>query len=119
MNGMMRMSEKKCIAVDLDGTLAYYDTYKGAHHIGRPIPAMMQKVRKWLKEGHQVAIFTARASSEENIRYVKERLKKYGLPDLMVTNIKYPQFTDFFDDRAWRVLKNKGIVFPLPKKEEV
>ena len=28
------------IGVDLDGTLAFYDMWRGMEHIGKPIPAM-------------------------------------------------------------------------------
>jgi len=52
------------IGVDLDGTLAYYDYWRGAEHIGEPIPAMLERVRKWLAEGKDVRIFTARVDRE-------------------------------------------------------
>jgi hypothetical protein len=48
------------IGVDLDGTLAHYDGWKGASHIGEPVPAMVQRVKRWLNEGWEVRIFTAR-----------------------------------------------------------
>ena len=48
------------IGVDLDGTLAYHDTWKGHEHIGEPIPAMLQRVKDWLDRGLTVKIFTAR-----------------------------------------------------------
>lgn len=31
------------IAVDLDGTLAEYDGWKGSAHIGNPVPKMVEK----------------------------------------------------------------------------
>lgn len=49
------------IGVDLDGTLAEYAGWQGPEHIGRPIPAMVERVRKWLADGKEVRIFTARA----------------------------------------------------------
>ena len=52
------------IGVDLDGTLAYYDEWRGALHIGEPIPAMLERVRRWLDEGKDVRIFTARVNRE-------------------------------------------------------
>ena len=33
------------IAVDLDGTLAYYDKFRGKDHIGKPIPKMIERVK--------------------------------------------------------------------------
>jgi hypothetical protein len=55
------MSSQGWIGVDLDGTLAHYDGWKGADHIGAPIPAMVERVKGWLAEGKTVKIFTARA----------------------------------------------------------
>lgn len=54
------MSANGWIAVDLDGTLAFYDHWRGPEHIGDPIPAMVERVRRWLAEGNDVRIFTAR-----------------------------------------------------------
>lgn len=49
------------IAVDLDGTLADYSAgWRGAGVIGAPVPEMADRVRRWLAEGRQVRIFTAR-----------------------------------------------------------
>ena len=38
------MSTSGTIAVDLDGTLARYDGWKGIDHIGDPIPLMVSRV---------------------------------------------------------------------------
>lgn len=56
------MAIKLWISVDLDGTLAEYHIWYGADHIGNPIPAMMERVRRWLEEGVTVKIFTAPAT---------------------------------------------------------
>ena len=52
----------KWIAVDFDGTLAKWgcpwpEDYKAT---GDPIPMMVERVKKWLVEGEDVRIFTAR-----------------------------------------------------------
>lgn len=97
------------IAVDLDGTLAYYDTFKGKDHIGKPIPKMMDRVKKWIEDGKKVVIFTARAHGGDLwISPIKQWLKDNGLPDLEVTNIKTPWMTEFWDDRAIQVKVNTG-----------
>jgi len=97
------------IAVDLDGTLAYYDEFRGKDHIGKPIPKMMDRVMKWLDEGKKVVIFTARAHGGELwISPIKKWLKDNGLPDLEVTNVKTPMMTEFWDDRAIQVKPNTG-----------
>jgi len=48
------------IGVDLDGTLAKYDKWIGVHHIGDPIPLMVDRVKEWLRQGITVKVFTAR-----------------------------------------------------------
>lgn len=109
--------EDGCIAVDLDGTLAKDSGWKGKEHIGPPVEKMMDRVKKWLKSGKTVKIFTARASDPKTVPHVKAWLKKQaekeGLPelaDLEVTNEKTPDIEYFYDDRAKRVIKNKGIL---------
>jgi hypothetical protein len=51
------MSDNGWIGVDLDGTLAHYDGWKGADHIGEPIAPMVERVKRWLSEGHEVRVF--------------------------------------------------------------
>jgi hypothetical protein len=51
------------IAVDFDGTLARYDGWFGPDHLGEPIPAMVDRVKKWIAEGREVRVFTARVGA--------------------------------------------------------
>ncbi len=81
----------------MDGTLAYDDGWHGPLHIGDPIPAMMARVKQWLKQGIRVKIFTARASLEEHIPPVREWLYIHGLPNLCL-----------YDDRCVQVIPNTG-----------
>lgn len=97
------------IGVDLDGTLAFFDGWKGNDHIGQPIPLMLERVKKWLNDGKAVKCFTARAANPENIPYVREWLDKYGLHSLDITCIKDQYMTEFWDDRAIQVKPNTGI----------
>lgn len=99
---------RRVMAVDLDGTLAYYDDWKGIEHIGKPIPAMMMRVKLWLMQGHKVIIFTARAEEPEAIPYIKKWLIKYGLGNLKVTNIKTMDISEIWDDRAVQIEQNTG-----------
>lgn len=101
---------RKCIAVDLDGTLAFYNGWKGENFIGDPIPLMLGRVKDWIKEGHEVIIFTARADNQKSVEYVKLWLGNHGLPGLIVTNTKLKRIGEFWDDRAVRVIANKGVV---------
>jgi 5'(3')-deoxyribonucleotidase len=103
------LEDKKTIAVDLDGTLARltpgdFDRKK----IGKPVPAMLRKVRKALDDGHTVMIFTARASEPVNVKPVKDWLKDNDLPALKVTHEKTPDIDEIWDDKAKNVVKNKG-----------
>ncbi len=103
------MTEKKQVyGVDLDGTLAHYDHWKGPEHIGEPIPVMMNRVKDWIAQGIEVRIFTARAQDTEYIPYVKAWIKKHGLPDLEVTNVKRRDVSRIYDDRAVQIQKNTG-----------
>lgn len=109
------------IGVDLDGTLAHHDTWKGHEHIGEPIPAMVQRVKAWLSSGVTVKIFTARAcehgqvSFQNNVQTVIDVvtpienwcLKHLG-QKLAVTNVKDYDMLELWDDRAVQVIANTG-----------
>lgn len=114
------MSRRGWIGVDLDGTLAHYTGWKGASHIGEPIPAMVDRVKEWLADGKEVRIFTARVSSDgtfqRNMDAAEARsaiyqwcLKHLGRA-LPVTNVKDWQMTELWDDRAITVEQNTGRV---------
>jgi hypothetical protein len=107
--------KEKWIGVDLDGTLAYYTTFKGDYIIGDPIPNMITKVKKWIKDGKKVKIFTARVSAHNrDISLIKKTIKNWCVEhigvELEITNIKDTNMIELWDDRAIRVLKNKGII---------
>ena len=118
------------IGVDLDGTLAFYDHWRGAGHIGEPIPAMVQRVKQWLAEGKTVKIFTARVwaptfnpsspddEQAEQVRRIQEALtarsaieawcEKHIGQVLEVTNVKDYGMLTLYDDRAVQVIANTG-----------
>lgn len=96
------------IGVDLDGTLAEYGGWKGPDHIGEPIAGMAFRVRKWLAEGREVRIFTARACVPEQVASVEAwSLKHFGVT-LPVTCVKDFGMVELWDDRAVRVKANEG-----------
>lgn len=71
---------------------------------------MLDRVKKWLAEGKEVTIFTARANNgPKAIKHIKAWLRLVGLPDLPITNIKEHDFDEFWDDRAVTVERNTGI----------
>lgn len=108
----------KWLAVDLDGTLAKYDGWKGEDHIGELIEPMAEKIIQRFNEGWQIAIFTARVSSnvlEENVR--AERIiwawlesNKIDMYINGITATKHKHFREFWDDRAFNVVPNTGMI---------
>ena len=102
------MSDNGWIGVDLDGTLAHYDGWAGAGHIGEPIPLMAQRVIEWLTFGYDVRIFTARAYLPEQIPPIKEWCLKHFGRELPVTNTKDFQMIELWDDRCVQVEPNTG-----------
>ncbi len=102
------------IGVDLDGTLARDLGNARGDEIGSPIEPMLQRVKRWIAEGHAVKIFTARASSPRQVVAVKRWLASVGLPDLEVTNVKDHRMIELWDDRCVQVTTNQGE--PLVKK---
>lgn len=104
---------KGWIGVDLDGTLAHYDGWKGADHIGPPIPAMVERVQRWRAEGREVRIFTARVSCQPAERTaVMAAIQNWSAEHigevLLVTNVKDFGMIELWDDRAVQVVPNTG-----------
>lgn len=103
------------IGVDLDKTLAHYDSGDyhrfGATYIGEPIMPMVEFVRALLSQGIEVKVFTARVDGEYNPQ-VKEAIQnwteKYLGARLDVTNVKTMDMEVLYDDRAVQVIPNTG-----------
>jgi hypothetical protein len=106
------------IAVDLDGTLAYYDKFDGKDIIGKPIQKMVDIVKNFIHDGDKVTIFTARADNEKVVKAIKEWTKEHIGKELDVTNIKLPSFDLFYDDKAVTVEKNTGVILSKPKEDK-
>lgn len=103
------MSDGGWIGVDLDGTLAKYDGFKGITHIGEPIPEMVGRVKSWLTQGRDVRVFTARASGGPlAILTVRKWTLTHIGQYLPVTNVKDMAMDELYDDRAVQVEKNTG-----------
>jgi len=107
---------KGWIGVDLDGTLAVYDGWRGPEHIGEPVPEMVLRVKAWLAAGEEVRVFTARchangrAGLEQSrvIILIEEWCRQHIGVVLPVTNIKDFGMKALWDDRAVRVVANTG-----------
>lgn len=61
---------QRILAVDLDGTLATFDHWRGYNHIGKPIKKIIALVRKAAKEGAYIIIFTCRTTTADNEPYL-------------------------------------------------
>jgi len=111
------MTTSGWIGVDLDGTLAHYDGWRGIDHVGDPVPAMLQRVKEWIAGGIEVKIFTARvyAPDPEVVEHIHLWCEKHGLPRLEVTCVKDFGMIHLYDDRATGVEINTGkLLSPSP-----
>jgi len=94
--------------VDLDGTLAYYDSRSSIDEIGQPVPAMLHLVKKMLNNGIRIKIFTARAQDPDQLGIIRRWMKNNGLPELEITNVKDYSMQRLYDDRCIQVERNTG-----------
>lgn len=92
------------VGIDLDGTLAKYDTWHGIDHIGEPIPYMLGYVSYLIAHGIEVKIVTARVQEGPGaIKVVKDWCKKYIGLELDVTDKKDMSMVLLVDDRVANV----------------
>lgn len=114
------------IGVDLDGTLAHYDVWRGISHIGEPIMPMLARVKDWLAQGKDVRIFTARVDggaaaitagnpnghAHRDVDQVRHHIEQWCLKHigvvLPVTCQKDYGMIELWDDRAVQVIPNTG-----------
>lgn len=119
------MTTSGWIGVDLDGTLAYYDGWKGEDHIGEPIAPMVQRVKDWLEQGITVKIFTARVGvsgafslesqrhadqefADHQVQIIQDWCEKHIGQRLEVTASKDFAMAQLWDDRCVQVEMNTG-----------
>ena len=112
------------IGVDLDGTLAEYHGWNGGV-IGKPIPAMVERVKAWLAAGVEVRIFTARVGFgggysihsgrsddadfiAEQTKLIQDWCEEHIGQRLKVTAVKDFALAEIWDDRAIQVVMNTG-----------
>lgn len=103
---------KAWIGVDLDGTLATYDEWRGAGHIGEPVPAMVERVFRWLRQGKVVKVLTARVSEPSQADIARAAIDRWCTQvfgqTLPVVCCKDYGMVELWDDRAVQVEKNTG-----------
>jgi hypothetical protein len=111
------------IGVDLDGTLAeHYWPHDGPFdelRIGKPIPGMLERVKRWIAEGQEVRIFTARVgpqypASIRTLPAIRWAIAKWCVDHLgralPITATKDYEMVELWDDRAVRVVHNRGAI---------
>lgn len=99
------------IGVDLDGTLAYYDEWKGIGHIGEPIIPIVNLIKNLIEAGTKVKIFTARVGEgEEAIKVIEAWCERELGMKLEVTNVKDFGMICLYDDRCIQVVPNTGFI---------
>ena len=96
------------VGFDFDRTIAHYEHFiQGV--LGEPIPPMIDLMKKYLSDGYEVRIVTARYDNgEEEIRAIKDWCKRYVGQELRVTNCKDFEMLVLYDDRAIQVEPNTG-----------
>lgn len=114
------MSTNGWYGVDLDGTLAHYNGWKGADHIGEPIQPMVGRVHGLLAQGYQVKVFTARVYENGTVERsddarraraaIRAWTKKHIGVELEATCVKDFAMIGLFDDRCFQVVLNTGMV---------
>lgn len=119
------MVDDEWIGVDFDGTLVEYHGWASWNSFGRPIPAMVERVRRWLAEGKNVRIFTARVGIDRNeintCRHTGARFTNMDMrlaigawcqehvgESLRVQCYKDLHCIEIWDDRAVQVVANTG-----------
>ena len=108
--------------MDLDGTFAEEQEPFDPLTIGKPIAAMVSKIKAAIEDGVEVRIFTARLADKRLRDQIKEKIKEYTKEcigkELESTNEKDPGMKELWDDRAKRVVKNEG-KFASPVRGEL
>ena len=112
----MEWDGKGWIGVDLDGTLAEWNTGDDVKQIGAPINTMVGRVKDWVTARIEVRIVTARVSSlnwdgfiDEQKKMIREWTKEHIGTALEATAEKDMDMVQLWDDRAITVQKNTGL----------
>lgn len=110
---------KPWIGVDLDATLAHYDTWPADGSVGKPVAKMVKRVKQWLEDGEDVRIVTARACfdadkgavpkfDKEQVKIIEAWCKEHLGQALPVQFWKDRFMAELWDDRAVQIVANTG-----------
>lgn len=124
------MSDQKYVCIDLDGTIAHYDDWKGEDHFGDPVAGVQEALERLSSAGWKIIIFTTRT----NKKLVSEYLHSHSIlfdtinenPDQPENAIGGKPFADvYIDDRGiqfngdWQATANEVLLFvPWEKRKK-
>lgn len=103
-------------AVDFDGTVSHFNGWQGQLVLGLPVAAMVERIQRWLDDGDEVFIYTARiggnapyndAGTEATVAAIQDWCERYIGARLPV--LPKAHFNELYDDRARQVLPNTGL----------
>lgn len=111
--------------MDLDGTLAQYHGWAKWSDIGEPVSLMLDRVKKWVADGVEVRIVTARMGHDDSVVHrcktsgerftnalmagvIMDWTKRHVGVALTVTCFKDVDMLELWDDRAVQVVPNTG-----------
>ncbi len=107
---------KRRWAVDFDGTLALFQGWRGQLVLGAPIPAMVERVKRWLAAGDEVFIYTARVNEDPALCDAGNPATIAAIEDWCVQHIgqkllvhQKKMFERLYDDMAVQVVQNTGL----------
>ena len=116
------MSDQKYVCIDLDGTIAHYEEWKGETHFGKPVEGVQEALKQISYGGWKIIIFTTRA----NKKLVAEYLQSHSIvfdainenPDQPLNAVGGKPYADaYIDDRGiqfngnWQETANEVLHF--------
>src|SRR5208337_4492553 len=96
--------------IDLDGTLAFYTGPSGNTKIGSAMLEIMVIAKRWLSEGKDVRLFTARCGFPGAVEEIELWLLEHDLQDMKICNVKDHGLIMLLDDRCREVVENTGVI---------
>lgn len=103
---------KGWVGFDFDGTLGFYDGWKGPDHQGAPIEPMVALLKELLAIGVECRIMTARWCDVDRRKHIQKAMDAWCAihvgQTLAITNEKDYSMIAIIDDRAIAVEKNTG-----------
>ncbi len=86
--------KESIVSIDFDGVLSQYNGWQGEDVTGKPIEGAKEFILSLINSGYKPIVFTTRKPV-----LILNWLKKFGFPDIEVTNTKHPSLV-YIDDRC-------------------